>query len=162
MEVVAELIGPGLGQALDALARLARRMVAGRRARQAGEDLLESALPDLALAAAGELELALAIALDQVLLLERGEEAVEIDLLGDVALLLQVAHPLHRLLDVAARGQHQLVEQPQQVEAGEELPDQLGIEVEVLVTHGPLAGRPLNSRRPGRCPAGRCRCRRAA
>ena len=79
------------------------------------------------------------IALDQVLLLERGEEARQVDRLVDVALLLQVAHPFHRLLDVAARGQDELVEGAQQVEPGEELAQQLGVEVEVAVAHGTAA-----------------------
>src|SRR6202011_4215443 len=71
----------------------------------------------------------------QVLFLERGEELVEVELLRQVALALQVAHPVHRLLDIAAGGQDQLVEQPQQVEAGEDPADQLRVEVEVLVAH---------------------------
>jgi hypothetical protein len=52
-----------------------------------------------------------------------------------VPLGLQVAHPVHRLLDVAAGRQHELVEQAHEVEAGEDRLDQRGVEVQVLMTH---------------------------
>jgi len=77
--------------------------------------------------AAGERHAALAVPADQLLILQAGEEGIQIDLLRDVALLLQVAHPVHRLVDVAARGEHELVEQAQEVEPGEDRLDQGGV-----------------------------------
>ncbi len=120
VDVVAERVGARLGQALDPLAGGADRVVARAGLVERREDLLEGAAADLALAAGGELEPPLAVAGHHVLVLQAGEERFEIDLLGQVPLLLEIAHPVHRLLDVAAGRQHELVEQAQEVEAGEE------------------------------------------
>ncbi len=68
VELVAELVGAGLGQALDALAGGADRVVARRRPLRRRAKISSKALaPDAALAAGGELQRALAVALDELL-----------------------------------------------------------------------------------------------
>jgi hypothetical protein len=89
----------------------------------------------VALAAGRELEAALAVPRHQVLVFQGGEEGVQVQILGEMALLLEVAHPLHGLVDVAAGGQDELVEQPEQVEPGEDLLNQLGVQIDVLMPH---------------------------
>jgi hypothetical protein len=99
------------------------------------EDLLEGAAADAALTPRGQLQSSFAVALDELLLLQGGEEGLEIDVLRDVPLLLKVTHPVHGLVDVSGARQDELVEQAQEVEPGEDRPDQLGIEVQILMAH---------------------------
>ena len=75
------------------------------------------------------------VAFEQALLLELGEERLEVDRLVDVALLLQVAHPLHGLFGVARGGEQQLVEEAHEVDPRQHLAQQVGVEMEVAVAH---------------------------
>ena len=68
-----------------------------------------------------------------MLVLQAGEEGFQVHLVGDVPLALEVAHPVHGLLDVAPGGQHELVEETQEIHPGEERLDELGVQIEVLV-----------------------------
>ena len=110
-------------------------MVAGVPLAQIREDRLERAAPDLALAGAGEHPRPLPVALDQPLALELVEEGFEVERRIEIALLLQVPHPAHRLLGIAPGGEHQMVPDPHQVEPGQDRTQQVGIEVEVTVPH---------------------------
>ena len=78
----------------------------------------------------------LAVAPHYALLLELCEERLQIHRVVDVAPCLQIPHPLSRLLGVPRRGDQQLVEEPEEVQACKETLDQLRIEVEIAVPHG--------------------------
>jgi hypothetical protein len=137
VELVAEGVGAGLGLRLRALAESGGGVVAGVALLEAGEDRLEGALADLTLAGAREDERSFAVALEQALALERVEERFEVERRIEVPLLLQVPHPVLGLFWIAAGRQQELIPDPHQVDAGEDLADQLGIEVLVAVSHAP-------------------------
>ena len=81
---------------------------------QVVEDQLQRLLADLLLAAGGE-RVAVAVALDDRLMLELLAELVQIEALVDEAAALQVLHPLQHLVHIAARLQQQEVEQVHEV-----------------------------------------------
>ena len=126
--------GRRLRQELAARSRAGDRVVARPRSGERGEDLLERGAPDLALAGGGESELAVAL-LDDLVFLEGASELVEVDRGVDHAALLEVLHPLERLLDVASSLEHELEEELRQLLVGEELPEEVGGIVAVPVTH---------------------------
>ena len=111
-------------------------MITGPSFGQTGKDFLERAASKVALASKGEVEASFAITTHQALSLQTLEEAFEVDRFVDVALLLQVAHPLHRFVDITTRCQEKLVEQTKEIESGEDCRDDLGIEISIAMTQG--------------------------
>ena len=146
VEVVAEAPRPGLRQPLDPFAGRPHRVVAGARVGEPGEDVLEGAAPDAPLAGDGQLQAALFVPSDQAPILERGEEPFEVHALVEVAAPLELAHPLHRLLRIAARRQDELVEQAQQVELRQKRAEELRVEIAVAVPHPPPWGPAMGSK----------------
>src|SRR4029079_1238949 len=64
---------------------------------------------------------------------------------------LQPPHPLHRLLHVAAAGEQQLLEEAHEVHALQQLLQERGLEVGVLVAHGCAPDQNSSCRRRARC-----------
>ena len=104
-------------------------MRSGDRFLQAAENLVECIAADLALAAGRQHEIAVRILADHILFRQPREERGQVDVLVDESALLQRAHPAHRLFDVAAGLQQQMIEETAQPHLSQHLPDQIGIEV---------------------------------
>ena len=83
---------------------------------------------------------------DDALLLERGAERLEVDVLSDDSAALQLLHPLHRLLHVAAETRDEVEEELQQLfvrqERLEEVERQLAVPVVHAVMLRQVAGSP--------------------
>src|SRR5664279_5603563 len=134
-DVVAELPRARLGQRLRAGARTRDGVQARSRFLKRGEDLFERVAADAALAGAEEHEVPLAVAADDALLLERGAERLEVDVLADDPAALQLLHPLHRLLDVAAETRDEVEEELQQLFVRQERLEEIERQLAVPVIH---------------------------
>ena len=104
-------------------------MIAGAGAVEVREDFLEGAAADTPLASCRELHAPFAIPVDELLVFQAREEGLQVDCVRRCALALEVAHPV-MASSTSPRGQHELVEEAQEVHPGEERLDELGIEVE--------------------------------
>ena len=132
---VAEPVGARLREALATVAGVRRAVLAEAAALEVVEDQLERLLANLLLAARRE-RVALAVTLNDRLVLELLAKLLQVEPLVDETAPLQVLHPLQHLVHVAAGLQQQEVEQVHQV--GEVLQggSQRFVPLQVLEIHG--------------------------
>ena len=131
---VSEFVGARLGKELATRSGPRNRVVAGSGLGQGRENLFERGPPDLTFSRGGQGELAVAF-FDDFVLLERPAEFVEIDRGVDHSALLEVFHPGQRLLDVAARLEHELQEELRELLEGQERAEKVDGKFAVPVPH---------------------------
>ena len=148
-EVVSELPRARLLEEVGPRPRPRERVEASSRLLEGREDLLEGGAADLPLAGSREREPPLAVPPDDALLLERGEEGVEVEGRVEDPSLLEPAHDVERLLDVAPEPGDEVEEELQQLFEGEERAEQVERQLPVSDVHRREILRP-------RRPAGRC------
>ncbi len=131
---VAEFVGARLRQEFPSSSSAWDRVIARPGPGQRREDLLQSGAADLAFPDGRKGEPPFAV-LHDLVLLQSPAELLEVNSRIDDAPLLQVLHPLERLLDVPAGLEHELQKEAGQLLERQELPEQVGWIVGVTVTH---------------------------
>ncbi len=133
--VIAELILPGFGQSLSPRPCRRHGVITCGRFLQTSENLIECVAANLPFAAGGEREISIRVLTDHVLLGQLRKELREVHVLVDEAAVLKHLHPTHRLFDVAACLEQQMIEEAAQPHLGEDLADEFGIEPGVTGSH---------------------------
>src|SRR5690606_30927845 len=128
VDVVAEGVGAGFGEALVALAGERGLVAAAPALAEVGEDLFEGALPERALALRGDVGgSGLLVALDEAAVLERLDEVAEAHLVvRQAVLVVELGEPAEGLVGVAAGMVEELLEE---VEEAVERRDVLAVAV---------------------------------
>lgn len=133
VDVVPEAVGPRFREALHPFAGRPHRVVTRTAALEGREDLLEGGASNPSFARRSQHEAPVPVPLDHPPLFEGGEELLEIDVGIDIALLLELPHPVHRLFDIARCGQEELLEGLEEVETGRQPAEEVGVEPAVAV-----------------------------